>query len=183
MKVALCIGHSPQDGGANCILGGQSEYEFWRQHLPTLRKELEERGHEAVIVNRSDAGGTTPSYAAMACNVTGADLAVEFHFNSSSSAYASGTESYYWHSSERGKLAAQLINDGMCMALGLPIRGIKPVSDPKDRSYNYFRMTKMPAVLVEPSFAGSNVTDCERLQTRVSHLCKCIAISINTYAQ
>lgn len=183
MKIALCIGHSPQDGGANCILGGQSEYEFWRQHLPTLKAELEALGHKAEIVNRSDAGGTTPSYAAIACNATGADLAVEFHFNSAESSYASGTESYYWHTSESGKLAAQLINDGMCIALGLPIRGIKPVSRPSDRSVSFFRVTKMPAVLVEPSFAGSNVTDCERLQTRVSRLCKCIAISINTYAK
>ena len=182
MKVALCIGHSPQDGGEVSIMGGQSEYEFWRRHLPTLQAALERRGPEAVIVNRSDAGGTTPSYAAIACNAVDADLAIEFHFNSAG-AGATGTETYYWYASPLGIKAAMMIQQNMYWVMRLPDRGVKPVRDPQDRSYNYFKKTKMPAVLVEPAFAGSSVTDCERLQTRVSDLCFAIATAINTYAK
>lgn len=179
MKVALCIGHSPKDGGAVTTDGKFSEYSFWKIHLPTLKAALEARGHQAVICNRSDAGGTTPSYAAAACNSTGADLAIEFHFNSADSPAASGTETLYWYNSRGGQRAAEWINQRMVEVLGLPNRGIKPVTLESNRAVNYFRKTRMPAVLVEPSFAASNVTDNDRLQTRVSALCEAIADAVD----
>ena len=183
MKVALSIGHSPKEGGAVMSDGSKySEYRFWQEKLPMLKEALQALGHEAVITNRSYAGGTSPSYAAKACNATGADLAIEFHFNVAESCRATGTETLYWHKSTNGKRAAELVNDAMCEALKLPCRGIKPVSSASDRAASYFTRTTMPAILVEPAFAGSNVTDCDRLQERVALLCKAIAHAVHTYA-
>lgn len=179
MKVALCIGHSPKDGGAVTTDRKFSEFAFWKAHLPKLKAALEARGHDAVICNRADAGGTSPSCAAAACNATGADLAIEFHFNSAYSSSASGTETLYWHNSIRGQRAAEWINQRMVEVLGLPNRGIKAVTHNDDRAFNFFRKTGMPAVLVEPCFAASNVTDNDRLQLRINALCDAIADAVD----
>ena len=38
MKIALSIGHSPKDGGAETYDKKYSEYSFWKHHLPLLQK-------------------------------------------------------------------------------------------------------------------------------------------------
>lgn len=81
-------------------------------------------------------GGTTPSFAAKACNATGADLAVEFHFNSAGSG-ATGTETLCFPS-KNGARAAELIQTAMCDVLRLPDRGVKGVTD-TGRGYMYFK--------------------------------------------
>lgn len=183
MNIALSIGHHPTARGCNTIDGRWTEYEFWRRYLPTLADQLDRMGHEVHIVNRYDAGGKTPSYAAAACNATNADLAIEFHFNSSDSRAASGTETFYWAMSARGKMAAEMIQQAMVGVLELPDRGIKGVSDPATNAYEYYRKTRMPAILVEPSFAASNATDNDRLQTRIGDLIDELAIAIDAYAR
>ena len=181
MKIALSIGHSPKDGGAETYDKKYSEYSFWKHHLPLLQKELQQMGHQAPIVNRSDTGGTTPGHAAAACNNTGAHLAIEFHFNSADSPSATGTETLYWESSPKGKLAATLVNDAMVSVLELKNRGLKPVNRQSARAVSYFTKTGMPAVLVEPAFAASNPEDNERLQNRIRELCVEVARAINEW--
>lgn len=181
MRVALCVGHSPKDGGAMATNRRWSEYGFWLAHINEVKGELERLGHEAVVCNRFDAGGVTPSYAAMACNATGAGLAVEFHFNSAGSG-ATGTETFCWGDSAKGRVAAGLIQEAMCEVLKLPDRGVKFVGRPEDNAYSFFKQTRMPAVLVEPAFAGSCVTDCERMEERASGLCVAIARAIAGFA-
>lgn len=178
--VALSIGHSPQDGGAMATSRRWSEFSFWKAHIGRVKDELERLGHKAVVCNRSDAGGTTPSFAAKACNATGADLAVEFHFNSAGSG-ATGTETFCWKGSGQGKSAATLIQEAMCAVLKLPDRGVKYVGSPLDNAYSFFQKTQMPAVLVEPAFAASNVTDCDRLEERADVLCGAIARAIDEF--
>ncbi len=171
MKVALSIGHSPQDGGAVMTNRKYSEYGFWKLHISKVKDELERLGYEAVVCNRSEAGGTTPIYA---------DLAVEFHFNGADTGIG-GTETLYWHASKNGKKAAELIQAAMCDVLRLPDRGLKPIKCKSDRGYYYFRETRMPALMLEPAFASSHVTDCDRLEERVDALCVAIAGAIDKY--
>lgn len=45
----------------------------------------------------------------------------------------------------------------------------------------YFKKTIMPALMVEPAFAGSNVTDYDRLKERVAELCVAVARAIDKY--
>lgn len=180
MKIALSIGHSPKDGGSVSTDGKWSEYGFWKEHVWRVKEELERLGHVAVVCNRSDAGGISPSFAAKACNATGADLAVEFHFNGADTGIG-GTETLYWYASQNGKKAAELIQAAMCDVLRLPDRGLKPVRYKDDRGYYFFKMTTMPALMLEPAFASSHVTDCDRLEERVDELCVAIAGAIDEF--
>lgn len=180
MKVALSIGHSPQDGGAVMTNRKHSEFSFWTAHIGKVKDELERLGYDAVVCNRSEAGGTTPIYAARRCNAVGADLAVEFHFNGADTGIG-GTETLYWYASKHGKRAAELIQAAMCDVLRLPDRGLKPIKCKSDRGYYYFRETRMPALMLEPAFASSHVTDCDRLEERVDALCVAIAGAIDEY--
>lgn len=41
----------------------------------------------------------------------------------------------------------------------------------------------MPALMLEPAFAASHVTDCDRLEERVDALCVAIACAIDGYFQ
>ena len=56
MRVALSIGHSPQDGGAVMTNRKHSEFSFWTAHIGKVKDELERLGYEAVVCNRSEAG-------------------------------------------------------------------------------------------------------------------------------
>ena len=183
MNVALSIGHHPAAQGCDTIDGKWTEYSFWATQLPLLADTLQRMGHEAHVVNRSDSGGKTPSYAAAACNAVNADLAIEFHFNSASSRAASGTETFYWATSARGKIAAEMIQQAMVEVLKLPDRGCKTIGHPSENAYEFFHRTSMPAILVEPAFAASNVTDNDRLQTRIGDLIIALAIAIDGYAK
>lgn len=180
MRVALSIGHSPQDGGSVMTNRKHSEFSFWTEHIGKVRDELERLGYEAVVCNRAEAGGTTPICAARRCNDIGADLAVEFHFNGADTGIG-GTETLYWHSSKNGKRAAELIQAAMCEVLRLPNRGVKPVRCKGDRGYCFFKVTRMPALMLEPAFASSHVTDCDRLEERVDALCVAIAGAIDEF--
>lgn len=178
--VALSIGHSPQDGGSVTTDRKYSEYDFWKLHIDRVKSELERLGYNAVVCNRSEAGGITPIFAARRCNAIGADLAVEFHFNGADTGIG-GTETLHWYSSKNGKKAAELIQAAMCEVLRLPDRGLKPVRYKDDRGYYYFKETDMPALMLEPAFASSHVTDCDRLETRIDELCLAIARAIDEY--
>lgn len=178
--VALSIGHSPKDGGAVTTDRKFSEYDFWKLHIGKVAAELEGMGYKAVVCNRSEAGGTTPIFAACRCNAIGADLAVEFHFNGADTGIG-GTETLYWYASKNGKKAAELIQAAMCSVLKLPDRGLKLVRYENDRGYYYFKKTNMPALMLEPAFASSHVTDCDRLETRIDELCVAIARAIDEY--
>lgn len=150
MKIALSIGHSPKDGGAETYDKKYSEYSFWKHHLPLLQKELQQMGTRHLSSTVPTPEEPTPGHAAAACNNTGAHLAIEFHFNSADSPSATGTETLYWESSPKGKLAATLVNDAMVSVLELKNRGLKPVNRQSARAVSYFTKTRMPAVLVEP---------------------------------
>lgn len=182
MNIALSIGHHPKAQGSDSADGLFTEYSFWKEHLPVLARELEELGHSATVVNRADAGGRTPSYAAAACNETWADLAIEFHFNASESKHASGTETFYWYTSARGKIAAEMVQQAMVEVLHLRDRGIKSVARPAENAYEFFHRTRMPAILVEPAFAGSNMADCNRLRDNIAPFCKALARAIDDFA-
>ena len=107
---------------------------------------------------------------------------MEFHFNSADTGIG-GTETLYWYASQHGKRAAELIQAAMCDVLRLPDRGLKPVKYKSDRGYYYFKETRMPALMLEPAFAASHVTDCDRLEERVDALCVAIARAIDRYFQ
>lgn len=159
MKIAMLPGHARKKEGAAVCAGyyeGFGEHALASHYLPGLCVALEERGYDVVPTEREAAGGTTPSYSAKAANATGADLALEFHFNSAASD-TTGCEVLYWHKSAKGKEFAEKLSARLAKLLGVRNRGAKAIGgSSEDRGYHAFRDSRMPFFMIEPCFAGSN---------------------------
>lgn len=169
-KVVLLPGHSHRDGGAGVVAGrykGKSEYELARLYLPLLADALRGLGYDVCITCREDAGGTTPSCSAKAANATGADLALEFHFNAAT-ATATGAEVMYWGKSATGKRFAEALGERVAARLGVRHRGALAVPTLENRGTEAFRQSRMPFFMVEFCFAGSNPADAEKLCAAVA---------------
>ena len=113
------------------------------------------------------------------------DVILSFHLNSD--VKASGTETLYWHTSEKGKKLAGLIQKGLVGVLGLPDRGIKIRRKPLDnadalnqRGWTMFRDTKVPFVMLE-SFFITNDGDLKRGNEKKAELAKTIVSAIKEY--
>ena len=179
MKVCIDIGHCPSAPGAENSHYGMSEYRFWKSYAQLLVNYLNGYGHGAVIVNReTEGGGTGMTACVRACNEANADVIVALHANAFNKT-ASGTETLYWHASPRGKRLAQCIQTQMVKALGLPDRGIKPITG-TERGGAQLRGTVAPCVIVEPFFID-NDADYETALENASNLCGGIAVGIANY--
>lgn len=179
MKVCIDIGHCPSAPGAENRNYHISEYRFWSTYAPRLANYLRGYGHDAVIVNRKmDGGGTGMTACVRACNEANADIIVALHANAYNGK-ASGTETLYWHTSPRGKRLAQCIQTQMVKALGLPDRGIKPITG-TERGGAQLRGTVAPCVIVEPFFID-NDNDYETALEQDANLCGAIAVGIANY--
>ena len=113
------------------------------------------------------------------------DIILSFHLNSD--VKASGTETLYWHTSEKGKKLAGLIQKGLVGVLGLPDRGIKIRRKPLDnadalnqRGWTMFKDTKVPFVMLE-SFFITNDGDLKRGNEKKAELAKAVVSAIKEY--
>ena len=113
------------------------------------------------------------------------DVILSFHLNSD--VKASGTETLYWHTSEKGKKLATLIQKNLVEILGLPDRGIKirrkPLNDSdalNQRGWTMFRDTKVPFVMLE-SFFITNDSDLKRGNEKKAELAKAVVSAIKEY--
>ena len=145
--------------------GQYKDWGEWRlanEYLPKIAQGLRGLGYDVVRTQRSDAGGTTPSYSAKAANAVGADLALEFHFNSAG-AKARGGMVMHWGKSAPGKQFAKLLAQGITGLIGVPLfgDGTLAVPTPDNRGTEAFRKSRMPFFMLEPCFAGSNEADCQ----------------------
>lgn len=163
-KIALLPGHSSRDGGAVVCAGAYKvKGEFTlagAYYLPALADKLRALGYDTVITTRDVAGGSTPSYSARAANATGADLALEFHFNAATPA-ACGCEVLHWGGSATGRAFAATLSASLAAILGVRDRGALAVPTPDNRGTEAFRLSRMPFFMVEPCFAGSNPQEAE----------------------
>ena len=164
MRIALLPGHSQRSEGAEMCCGHFKGYGEWRlasEYIPQVAQGLRNLGYDVVQTQRSEAGGTTPSYSAYAANATGADIALEFHFNSAS-AKARGGMVMHWGKSAPGRKFAKLLAEGITELIGVPLLGdgTLAVPTPDNRGTEAFRKSRMPFYMLEPCFAGSNEADC-----------------------
>ena len=81
------------------------------------------------------------------------DLIVSFHLHSTA-ATATGVETFYYPTSEKGKELAQLMLDANLQATGLRSRGIKP-NNSSDRGHALFQGTKGVTTLLETGFVSN----------------------------
>jgi len=167
--ITLSSGHDPKDNGAASY--GRNEYTEAVKLNTAVAKILRQCGHTVHLTNRSDAGGTTPTHAARAINATNPDVTIETHFNAFSGT-AGGTESYYWHTSAKGKRLAQLLCEHITQAIGTRNRGAKPYSG-GERGVAIVRDTKAPANLLEALFLdnkeeAAKLADTTKLATAMA---------------
>ena len=94
--------------------------------------------------------------------LVGADLALEFHFNSAGPK-ASGACCVCWKYSETGRAFALELAKGMAEVIGIGLTAGGVIVQPSDeeRGLMAFKKSKMPFFMLEPCFAGSNETDCQ----------------------
>lgn len=159
MKIALLPGHARKEDGATVCAGYYKDFGEWalaRTYLPGLAEELRELKHSVVLTEREEAGGTSPSYSARAANETGADIALEWHFNDYKG--AEGCEVLYYAEVDnpKGREFAQVLSNRIALLLGVRDRGAKPIRSSADRGWNAFKKSLMPFFMIEPCFAGSN---------------------------
>lgn len=147
MKVCVDAGHGGRDPGA---IGWEpflyKERDFTLAVALLLEDELEERGHEAVLVRRTDRTVGLAARAAFA-NRYDADLFVSIHANAAASVAAEGIEVYHFPGSEGGRIYARQILESLMNAFpDHTNRGVK------EANFAVLRLTRMPAVLVEYEF-------------------------------
>ncbi|MDR1305538.1 MAG: N-acetylmuramoyl-L-alanine amidase [Verrucomicrobiales bacterium] len=167
--IALIIGHEPNAQGAVDV-SGVSEYVYNKALVEKIARRLDHA--KPLVVYREHGYARLPDDV----NATGADLAVECHFNAADGR-ASGTEVLYWHKSARGQAAAALLQKHLVAALGLPDRGPKPRTA-ADRGGPLLRGTAMPCLIAEPFF-GDNPLDWRRAVVREQELINAYAAAIH----
>ena len=165
--VAIVVGHHPAAKGAALTVGDKqiAEYDFWDPFAYALRRCLWHCGISCKVIHRPNRKPDTELMRRV--NATGAELAIELHFNGFSDPRAQGSEMLYWHTSEQGRLLAELLQLYTVPAMSVHDRGVKGVR--RGRGAAFLRGTRMPAVICEPAF-GTNPDDAWKLLTRQMQL-------------
>ena len=172
MKLGIVVGHTNKDKGASSPTLGQQEY-TWNgdlaQKIFAVTSDIERK------VFFRDAVGIAGAY--KACDVWGAQITVELHFNSADTIKATGTGILYLAGSPRGKRLAEVLFTRINAVLGLGDwpkgagGAITPfmASGKEMRGQLSLTSGKAPATLIEPFF-GSNPSDCTKASTNKTAL-------------
>ena len=150
MKIALVIGHSEKSQGASNSEGA-TEFEYNERLVSMIHTVLHKSGIDIKVVYRG-------SYSKLPekINKLEPDYVIACHCNAYNRA-VSGTEVLYYHSSVKGMLLAESLQESMVDALRLPDRGVKPKHS-EDRGGYLLRYTDAPCVIIEPFFID-NIED------------------------
>lgn len=146
VTVVVDPGHDPVDRGETGRAGVVEADVVW--DIAERAAHLLSSAGAHVRFTRTEAEGPDASGRAQRANEAGADAFVSIHLNSHEEPNAEGASTYYFGSSSAGERLAEMILDEL-VALGQSNCRAHP------RSYTVLRETRMPAVLVEPSFISS----------------------------
>lgn len=157
--VCVDAGHGGNDPGA-VGPGGELEKDVNLAVARYIRVYVSRCGHQVVLTRDSDVELKLAQRVA-AANQAGAHVFISVHSNlavkSGQGSYVQdpgprGVETFYYHSSPKGKALAERLADTMAVASGFPVRRVAP------SGFYVLKYTLMPAVLVETGFL-SNETD------------------------
>lgn len=117
------------------------EYEANKLYATEAKKALERQGHTIIWTG----GDNDPSLASRCqkANSKGADIFISFHWNAGG---GTGTETYHYPGSSKGKKLAQKIHPHVVKGMGFRDRGIKTAN------FYVLKHTRMPAILIEFGF-------------------------------
>lgn len=185
IRIALVVGHEPEKPGAEGRYLDDSfaehkvnEYAFNTVISRQVRDMLYSAADLQIIdIRRHIAGGYSKLPGAV--NATKAHFALELHFNAFGPT-STGTETLYWHRSQRGRAYAGVLQRHLLIALGLRDRGLKPI-DEDGRGGYFLKNTAMPALIAEPFFA-SNPQEMQHAMDNLGKLAAGYAAAIREIA-
>ena len=179
-KVAIDAGHGINTPGKRSP-SDEREWSFNNKVVLAAIKYLK-RYQGISILRVDDPSGKTDvplKTRTSKANSWGADIYVSCHHNANKGVWGdwTGTETYYYVGSAKGKKLAQLIHSKVLKAYGLRDRGIK-----RGNHLYVIKNTKMPAVLVEGGFMDSRI-DIKKLRDKkvLDAAGKAIAEGISEY--
>jgi len=179
--IGICIGHSRAGDNGAVNTNGVSERTFNGEigHLTAdlLRKE----GYTVHVVDKYNGG----SYSSAVCWLSdhlaklGVTVAVELHFNSAGP-FAEGHEWLHWFRSTKGQKLASCFNQAFKETFpDAKPRGVK-AADKEDRGSLFLRITRCPAIILEPFF-GSNKKETELYAQNKQKLAAAYARALDSY--
>jgi N-acetylmuramoyl-L-alanine amidase len=154
--IGICIGHSRSGDKGAVNTDGVSEHTFNREVGYLTAELLREKGHTVHVIDEYDGSSYSGAVHWVSDHLTklGATVAVELHFNSAGP-HAEGHEWIHWHRSDKGQMLASCFNQIFKEAFPeAKIRGIKPAYK-NDRGSLFLRVTRCPAIILEPFFGSS----------------------------
>lgn len=170
MLVFINPGHAPDgnpDPGA--VGNGLEEALVVRECGDLVAKYLEAAGLSTQVVQDDSLQVICSS-----ANNTNADIFISIHCNAANG-NASGTETYYYGDSKRGKRLAQAIQNQLVTSLSVSDRGVK------DGSTLYvLKNTDMSAILVEMAFID-NESDASLLKNNLDDFARAIARGVTDF--
>lgn len=178
-KVALIIGHTPDEPGACNDRFGVCEYGFNEDLAQRIPERIQRANVELVTRDRPNDYQGLPHKV----NATKADAAVSMHANSFREPVGApevgGTEVLFWHDSAKGETLARRLKERFLSALHLDDRGTKP-RRMGERGAWLLGKTSMPCAICEPFFID-NDQNLRRAQSRKDRLACAYADGIDRW--
>lgn len=183
-RLVLCVGHSrAKDRGAVGWDGTTDEWTYNRTLAHFINLYLDDH-IDVTIIDKYKGDSYTEAMANLKLSVDPLDalLVVELHFNAFDTPSTDGYEALYWHSSKKGKQAADWFIAAMETVFPYNRnRGPKAIKSNQERGSRFLRMLKAPCVILEPFF-GTNQREWKMFHESTKgkqDLGKAIALSIN----
>jgi N-acetylmuramoyl-L-alanine amidase len=181
--IGICIGHSRSGDKGAVNTKGASEHVFNSEIGHLTADLLRKKGYTVHVVDEYKGG----SYSSAICWLSdhlaklGVNVAVELHFNSAGP-FAEGHEWLHWYRSTKGQRLASCFNHAFKESFPeARVRGVKS-ADKEDRGSLFLRITRCPAVILEPFF-GSNKSETDFYTKNKSELASAYARALSDYLQ
>lgn len=174
-RVGLSVAHTSRSSGASSC--GFTEHEESKVWILLVEKALQDSGVELFVAPLG-----TLSKKVKYLNSLHLDMAVEIHFNGSTSKKVGGCETLYYPTSREGKRLAKKVHSCYQPAMGNKDRGIKEgwyrmrVGGTPDY---FLRRTNCPAIILEPEF----ISQIGNITKRRFAACEKIAEGIFSYLE
>lgn len=166
-KVVIDAGHGGFDSGKVGI-GGVLEKEINLSIARKVQEKLMSLGITAVMTRETDQGLYDESEEnkkqqdmkrrCTLMNESGADLAVSIHQNSYTEEYVCGPQVFYYETSQKGKILAEILQKSLNQSLEIA----RPREIKANDTYYILKKTEIPTVIVECGFL-SNTEEAEKL--------------------
>lgn len=155
MKIFLNPGHGGTDPGA-VSKSGTKEADISAKVAQILEQRLKLNYYPVQVYQQKKSVNEVP----LIENKSNSTLFISIHCNSFYLPNACGVECWYYHTSEKGKKIAEIMQQQLALITGLKNRGAK-----ETKSLIVLKKTKAPAVLVELGFI-SNPNEEQLLKTK-----------------